>query len=241
MRYSLLLLLLCTLVVSGCAKPESLVMRPATSPEGWNGNAFYRNGIIASEEFATGRSGYNTDVWRFYDNYGRLYTEEFDTTGDGRRNVYRNYDKNGTLVILKEDTTGDGVYDNRVDYRQEKESCDINMPKTTTTRVRSPKQPRAKRVKTPKSSRNKTPRINNNYSAKIAPPPSSQILTPAPIYAPEYPAPTAPAPRQPTMPSGDNWIRPLTMPQTPMGDMTNANARVVPGPVFQHPSDGLDD
>lgn len=270
MRDGFVWVLAALLAVIGCAKPESLVMRPTVSPEGWNGNAFYRNNIIASEEFSTGEHGPAVDVWRFYDGYGRLYTEERDTTGNGVRNLYRGYDKDGQLVAQKEDTDGDGVYDRTIDYTKKRQG---NSPAIKD--IQAPAQPRETTAQGPRQrkrpaewewSKTSAKQAEKRRSTKVQPVPqpaktpaarpSQRTLETPPAVALE-PAPIAPAasatdggyrdayretaPAPAPAANRENYIRPVPMPPSGYVDSANANSRVVPGPVFHHPSDDLED
>jgi hypothetical protein len=212
-------------------------MRPATSAEGWQGNAFYRNGRVASEEFATGARGYAIDVWRFYDNHGRLYTEERDTTGDGQRDVYRSFNKDGTLAWQKEDTDGDGIYDRVVNYKKDRD--DIIVAARPADAASAP--PRRERR-----------RAQPAEPAVIAAAPTAPTLNEIPETAPSAEPRNPPAPRQvaPVVSpnastaepvSRENWIKPIALPKPSSADSTNAATRVVPGPIFHHPSDDLGD
>lgn len=226
--------------VCGCASSESLAMRPTTSAEGWQGNAFYRNGLVASEEFATGARGYAIDVWRFYDNHGRLYTEERDTTGDGQRDLYRSFNKDGTLAWQKEDTDGDGIYDRVVNYKKDRD--DVIVAARPTDAEQAAAQPRRER-------RRAKPAEPAVTAAAPAAPTINEIPETAPFAEPLNPPPprnvtpvassnTSTA-EQPA--SRENWIKPITLPKPSSADSTNAATRVVPGPIFHHPSDDLGD
>lgn len=249
MRYGYLLAVMAATVLGGCAQPESLVMRPAVSPEGWNGNAFYRNNIIASEEFSSGKNGVAVDVWRFYDGYGRLYTEERDTNGDGVRDLYRAFNKDGELALQKEDTNGDGVYDRTTDFTKKRlndtqpKVKDVNDPvkieKAGTRKFRTQKKENTVKSRPAKTHAAKPARRSLEES-RVAEIP---VAAPAePVYI--EPTPAAPAPQaqpQTPPPSRENFIRPVPMPTGGLNGGASVDSRVVPGPVFHHPSDGLED
>ena len=69
-----------TAFITGCGlQPEVLAMRDVVSPEGYPGRAFFRNGVLASEELDSKGNG-KVDLWRYYIN-NHLTREDFDTNG----------------------------------------------------------------------------------------------------------------------------------------------------------------
>lgn len=110
---TLCLLLAC--LVTGCEpKPERLTTDAAArSPEGWRGRRYMQDGRVISEEFDTTGNG-RMDRWRYYA-HGRLILEEFDESGHGRVNRRERHLDNGHIQV-EVDSNHDGRMDRWVQF-----------------------------------------------------------------------------------------------------------------------------
>lgn len=252
LRY--LLLLSIALIMTGCGlQPEILAMREVTSPEGYKGRAFYRNGILASEELdASGNDG-KIDLWRYYIK-NRLVREDFDTTGNGSINMRKRYDDEGVLIEISTDTTGDGRLDRVVavtpDRPRQQRPRRQSEPETTaqtereTTPAAEAEKPAGKRS----VSANELFGNQQPEPAPVAQPepettqtpepvtPQPEVVTPAPQPAP---VDNTPAKIEPIPETDGSVIQRITVPN--QGGYPTSNTGIVPGPVFKHPSEGLED
>lgn len=220
---ALIITLLAGLTLSGCGTiPELLTMKEITTSEGYRGTAFYRNGVIASEELAT-RPGGQIDMWRYYDN-GKLVRMELDNNRDGNIDSRLRYNKEGILILIETDKNFDGKFESVVRPLEKRQSA--------------PQRPRSQVT---------TPSGRNNQSAP-APQPSSpekEMQRPGSIEEIVKEEPATPMILDPeTEEEEESFFQPITprndqWPEDPRN--VRRSSGIVPGPVFTHPSDNLED
>ncbi len=107
------------LMLMGCEVPGPRLLsgnRNLTSPEGWHGKRYTKNGITISEEFdAVGNDG-RIDMWRYFDD-GHILAEEWDLNQDDRIDARISYSPvSAEIREIKRDTDFDGTYDIKVRY-----------------------------------------------------------------------------------------------------------------------------
>lgn len=95
----------------GCTPPpEMLTMQEETPKPGSSEVAYYRNGVLGSEELdSQGKTG-SRDVWRYYDR-GVMIREDVDMNHDGAVDTIRKFNRKGVLIKLITDVNYDGSFD----------------------------------------------------------------------------------------------------------------------------------
>lgn len=264
-----LTLIITGLVLGGCAQiPEVMAMREVVTPEGWQATAFYNNGILISEEVDTQNDG-RPDLWRYYEK-GLVVREEFDLNFDGAVDTQKFYDENGVLIRLMVDADHNGSFESITEYDPKKNGqmrAPARSSASTTASQLSQQdnqpeeaQPAQQQPVSAEPATNETGQGEGKLTLEqMFQSNNQQMTTPAqsdprtigevPSVAPIEPvqgqnvAPvteTPPAPVAPAQEENGSIVRPI---QPPAGYTQPAPARtgIVPGPIFHHPSEGLED
>lgn len=259
-------------LAAGCAmQPDTLAMRAVTSPEGYTGRAFYRNGMLASEELdATGNDG-KVDLWRYYLN-NRLVREDFDTTGTGIISMRKRYNEDGVLIEVLTDTTGNGRLDHVVKVQPVAAKAPRSRRPANSYAEETP-APAAAPVETADNASESVPTIRNNVSTDDGysrtgstsskrnvgagelfdnnsssaqssysqPAPVAQETTPAPATYDSAPARSTGESSRESSPASGSVIERIEPAASGSGSYYGTNRGIVPGPVFKHPSAGLEE
>ncbi len=246
-----------TAFITGCGlQPEVLAMRDVVSPEGYPGRAFFRNGVLASEELDSKGNG-KVDLWRYYIN-NHLTREDFDTNGNGVIDTRKRYDNEGVLIEVLTDTTGDGRLDHivRIVPEPAKQQAKTSKPADNKTKTPAKTSARATKTTTPPPATDGKRSVgaaelfgaqgNTTQPATPDPIPPLDNKPIAPIAETEpvpaqQPAKIEPVPVQPPATNSQPGSVIERIDPTGTGSSYPSGGRIVPGPVFKHPSEGLED
>lgn len=240
-------LLVTGLILCGCAQmPEVLTMREITTAEGWQGKAFYRNGILTSEELDTLGNDGRPDLWRYYES-GLIVREDFDTSLNGVVDTVKHYDEKGILVKLMVDTNHDGSFDSVTIYdpRASAPASAAARSEGASTSTAPELQPRQADSGQADANRRLTLQDmfdSNNQSLSTqqridAQPP--QDIPPVMPVRDEAIAPVAPTGVTPA--GSGSIIQPIAPPAGQPTPSAPTRTGIVPGPIFHHPSESLGD
>lgn len=225
----------------GCEpQPEVLAMKSERVDVNTKKTTYYRNGMLSSEAISTRDNGID-DVWKFYLE-GRVVRIDEDLNFDGIVDKVRTYDpETGELLVTKIDANFDGTFEIIDEYKDLKEispeqaarkAANENLePEVEVITVAEPQTSVIYR-ETPQET---TIEEINTQDEMIDIPPASKPARTSTIVIEEDEFP-----RSNTASSG-SYFEPLDInPGT--GSVTPArNSKIVPAPVFTHPSDRLEE
>ncbi len=226
------------LLLSGCEpQPEIFAMKKERVDANTKTTKFYTNGMLRSESISTRNNGID-DVWRYYEN-GVLVRIDEDLNFDGVVDKIRTFDpETGTLLVTKIDANFDGTFeivdeyedtayltDEKLERKEENQVVDAETPLVTPSEQAGDTQVSIQETETEEINTTDT-------EIPVAPTPAPARSSSIVIEEDELPRSTA---------GSGSYFEPLEVnPGT--GSVTPArDSKIVPAPVFTHPSDNLED
>ena len=229
-------------LIAGCEpEPEIFAMKKERVDANTRKTTYYTNGMLRSESISTRNNGID-DVWKYYEN-GVLTRIDEDLNFDGVIDKIRTYDpETGVLLVTKMDADFDGTFEIIDEYKPLAEQSDEMIARKKENQqveteeemiTVAPPQPERALVAQDTSGNTTVEQINTqDEMMDIAP--TSQPVERSSIVIEEDDLPRS-------KPGTGSYFEPLEVnPGT--GSVTPArNSKVVPAPVFTHPSDNLGD
>ncbi len=229
------------ILLAGCEpEPEIFAMKKERIDVNTKKTTFYTNGMLSSESISTKNNGID-DVWRFYQD-GVLVRIDEDLNFDGVVDKIRTFDpETGKLLITKIDANFDGTFEiideyedvshqtnEKLERKKANEKVDVDEvvtiaePQETTTTIykEAPEGTTIEQVNT------------TDEMIDVEPTPEPARSSSIVIEEDELPR---------TRSGAGSYFEPLEVnPGT--GSITPArNRKIIPAPVFTHPSDSLED
>ena len=229
-------------LIAGCEpEPEIFAMKKERLNATTSKTTYYTNGMLRSESISTRDNGID-DVWRYYEN-GVLTRIDEDLNFDGVVDKIRIYDsESGKLRVTKIDANFDGTFeiideyedvydqsDEKIERQKENQPVVIEEKTVTVTDT----QPEKSTVYQDASGNTRVEQINiEDEMVDVPPAPASEQRSTIIIEEDEMPR---------SKPGSGSYFEPLEVnPGT--GSVTPArDSKIVPAPVFTHPSDNLGD